>query len=81
MFEETIRRTQQLDGMTVSVPLTTERDLDGYIDKECPATDCGFGFKVHADDWRDIVTDEAVHCAFCGHTADSQKWFTQDQIA
>ena len=80
MFEETIRNLQQLNGMTVSVPPGIEKDAVGFIDRECPATDCKFRFKVHADDWRDIVTDEAVHCAFCGHTADSQKWFTQDQI-
>jgi uncharacterized Zn finger protein (UPF0148 family) len=39
-----------------------------------------FQFKIHEEDWRDKVRDEEVFCAFCGHTADSDKWWTQDQV-
>lgn len=80
MFEEMLRVAGQLDGMKVSVSVGGETDQDGYIDRQCPAADCEFSFKVHADDWRDKVNDEAVHCAFCGHTADSQQWFTHEQV-
>lgn len=80
MFEEMLRVARRLDGMKVSVSVGGETDQDGYIDRQCPATDCEFSFKVHADDWRDKVSDDGVHCAFCGHTADSQQWFTHEQV-
>jgi len=78
MFDETTRVTKKLGetGLQVGIPM----DSDGYLDRECPATECEFEFKVHGDDWRNIVTDELVHCPFCGHVADSGKWFTQDQL-
>ncbi|MCM2296939.1 hypothetical protein [Rhodoferax sp.] len=55
-------------------------DQDDYIDRQCPIADCEFSFKVQVDDWLDKVSDEAVHCAFFGHTADSQQWFTHEQV-
>jgi hypothetical protein len=78
MFDETTRVTKKLGetGMQVGIPM----DSDGYLDRECPAAECEFEFKVHGDDWRNIVTDEHVHCPFCGHVSDSGKWFTQDQL-
>src|ERR1700684_1166545 len=78
MFDETTRATTKLaeTGMQVGIPM----DSDGYLDRECPAAECEFEFKVHGDDWRGIVTDEHVHCPFCGHVADSGKWFTQEQL-
>lgn len=80
MFEEMLKVAHQLDGMRVPVSVGGEIDVDGYIDRQCPAVDCEFSFKVHADDWRDKVRDDAVHCAFCGHTTDSQQWFTHEQV-
>jgi hypothetical protein len=41
---------------------------------------CEFLFKVHEDDWRNIVRDEAVWCPFCGHEAASDSWWTHEQI-
>lgn len=78
MFDETTRVTKKLGetGLQVGIPM----DSDGYLDRECPAPACEFEFKVYGDDWRNIVTDEHVHCPFCGHVADSGKWFTQDQL-
>ena len=79
MFDETIRTLQQLEGrqeISVSIP----SDQDGYFDRECPSSDCLFRFKIHEDDWRDKVRDEEVFCPFCGHTADSDKWWTQEQV-
>ena len=41
---------EQLERMTsISVPV--EADGEGYYDKECPAENCLFGFKVHGEDW------------------------------
>ena len=55
-------------------------DPEGYFDRECPSSECLFQFKVHGDDWRDKVRDEKVFCPFCGHTANSGKWFTPEQV-
>lgn len=79
MFEEVERTLRQFDGadkLSVSIP----SDGDGYFDRECPSEECLFQFKVHEDDWRDKVRNEQVFCPFCGHAADGQKWWTQEQI-
>lgn len=79
MFDELKRELQRLSGTTqISVPL--HADAEGYLDKECPAPECLFQFKVFQEDWRDKVRDEEVFCPFCGHTARSDKWYTQEQV-
>lgn len=80
MFEDLLKSLQQLDGMKVSVPVVVEADADGFVDRQCPATECEFLFKVQEEDWRDIVTDEAVWCPFCGHQAKSDEWWTHEQV-
>ena len=79
MFEELQRELRRLGGRrTISVSLPS--DENGYFDRECPSSECQFAFKIHEDDWRDRVRDEEVFCPFCGHAADSDSWWTQDQI-
>lgn len=79
MFEDTIRALRQLEGQaSVSVPISD--DAEGYFDRECPSEECLFQFKVLSEDWTDKVRDEEVFCPFCGHAADADKWWTQDQI-
>lgn len=80
MFDDLIKTLKSLDGMKVSVPAAVKADKDGYIDRQCPATECEFLFKVHEDDWRNVVRDEAVWCPFCGHEGASDKWWTHEQI-
>ncbi|MHC2633958.1 RNA polymerase subunit RPABC4/transcription elongation factor Spt4 [Bradyrhizobium liaoningense] len=80
MFDDLIRTLKSLDGMKVSVPAAVQADKDGYIDRQCPATECEFLFKVHEDDWRNVVRDEAVWCPFCGHEGASDKWWTHEEI-
>lgn len=80
MFEELIKTLESVDGMSLSVPIAAEPDQDGYIDRQCPATECEFLFKVQEEDWRDIVRDEAVWCPFCGHEGPSDQWWTHEQI-
>lgn len=79
MFDELMRelRRQTPQQIRVSIPSDDER----YLDRECPSADCLFAFKIHQDDWRDKVRDEEVFCPFCGHTADSGEWLTQEQLA
>lgn len=79
MFDELLRAAKQLEnGVSVSAPVV--QDTDGYVDKECPGDDCKFGFKIHADDWRDKVRDEEVFCPFCRQTAHARSWFTTEQV-
>ncbi len=79
MFDELLRELHRLNGLqSISVPMAA--DADGYFDRECPSTGCLFQFKVHEDDWAEKVRDEEVFCPFCGHTANSSKWWTQEQI-
>lgn len=78
MFEETKKFLRKLDDMQgVSVPI--EYDEDGYFDRECPSDECLFQFKILGEDWQAKVRDEEVFCPFCGHSADAQKWWTQQQ--
>lgn len=80
MFDDLIKALENLDGTRVSIPMEVEADEDGYIDRQCPADACEFQFKVHEDDWRDTVSDEAVWCPFCGHEAKSDQWWTHEQV-
>ena len=80
MFEETIRTLKRLDGTTTSIPVQISYDEEGYFDRECPSEECQFQFKVHLEDWKVKVRDEEVFCPFCGHTADSTEWNTQEQL-
>ncbi|PPA04610.1 hypothetical protein C4E44_08120 [Pseudomonas sp. MWU12-2312b] len=79
MFEETIRALKKLGDEKSAVSISA--DDDNYFDRECPALECLAQFKVLMDDWRDKVRDEEVFCPFCGHAADAQKWWTQEQLS
>jgi uncharacterized Zn finger protein (UPF0148 family) len=79
MFDDLIREVSRMKGRQ-AFPVSLPSDEDGYFDRECPSSECQCQFKVHEDDWRDKVRDEEVFCAFCGHAADSDKWWTQEQI-
>ena len=77
MFRDLKRALRQLEG-THSVPVSVEVDDDGFFDRQCHKLDCMFLFKVHVEDWKEKVGDEAV-CPLCGHFADSAEWSTQEQ--
>lgn len=58
-----------------------EIDEDGYYDKECPNPICLSKFKVHADDWVNmIIPNDKCHCPFCGHIAGYDSWWTTEQL-
>ncbi|MGE3703553.1 MAG: hypothetical protein AB7G08_33230 [Hyphomicrobiaceae bacterium] len=79
MFDELIRELERLStNSQISVPLPS--DEEGYLDRECPSQECQFDFKIFEEDWRDKVRDEGVFCPFCGHTAQSDQWHTQEQV-
>jgi len=79
MFENLIRELESL-GETTQVSIPIEPDSEGFYDKECPVNDCCFQFKVHTEDWGNIVRDEEVFCPSCGHSAPADSWFTESQI-
>jgi hypothetical protein len=79
MFEDLTREIRRLEGgVEFRVPI--EADRDGYIDKECPAGNCQFQFKVHGEDWLEKFKDDEVFCPYCGHSAASNAWFTTEQV-
>ena len=79
MFDKLLRELKNLETMTeIRIPLET--DAEGYFDKECPDEQCLFGFKIHADDWRDLVKDEEMFCPSCRHAAPARSWFTREQV-
>lgn len=78
MFEDLIKTLGNLNGRSVSVNI--EADEKGYLDKQCPAENCEFLFKVNDEDWKNIFTDEAVWCPMCRHEAPSKQWFTVEQV-
>jgi hypothetical protein len=78
MFRHLIRELETLSTATsISIPI--EPDERGYIDKECPAKECLYPFKVLAEDWGNLFRDEAVFCPMCGHTARATEWYTTEQ--
>lgn len=78
MFEDLIKTLGNLNGRSVSVNI--EADEKGYLDKQCPAENCEFLFKVNDEDCKNIFTDEAVWCPMCRHEAPSKEWFTVEQV-
>lgn len=80
MFDDLIRELNRLgrSPLTVTVPLLA--DPEGYLDRECPNTECLFEFKVLEEDWAGKVRDEEVFCPRCGTAAAADKWHTQAQV-
>ena len=79
MFEEMIREIRRLGGGQ-QIPVSVPSDAEGYFDRECPSGECLFQFKVHEEDWLNIVRDEEFFCPFCRHNAPSDQWLTQEQL-
>lgn len=79
MFTKLTQELRRLNStFKVSVPMPA--DPEDYTDRQCPSGECMFQFKLHQDDWAQKVRDEKVFCPFCGHSADSDQWWTQQQI-
>lgn len=77
MFKNALKALDDLKNNKVHIPI--EADADGYIDRECPNNECLYQFKIHKDDWKNIVRDEAVYCPMCRKEANSRSWFTKEQ--
>lgn len=78
MFDKTLRTLKSLNGQKFTIDI--EADDDGYIDRECPAENCTFLFKVKSEDWDNLFKDEAVYCPMCRHETTSENWDTTEQV-
>lgn len=78
MFKNTLNLLQQLNGQQLILDI--EQDEDGYIDRECPAENCKFQFKVLQEDWVNLFKDEAIFCPMCRHESTSGQWATSEQV-
>lgn len=79
MFDKTLRLLNRFE-QSYTYEMVVLPDEDGYLDKECPKEECMAKFKVNADDWENRFSHEVVYCPFCGHTADTDKWWTTEQV-
>lgn len=79
MFDELLRELRHRGGRH-EVVVSLSSDEEGFFDRECPSPECQFKFKVHEEDWRDKVRQEEAFCPFCGHAADADHWWTQEQL-
>jgi len=77
MFDKILQELKQIENMKITIPIKS--DADGYLDKECPAGDCLFHFKVYADDWSKKFSNEAVYCPLCGNNAPAESYCTAQQ--
>lgn len=78
MFEDLIKEMERMNDRTVSIAIET--DEKGYLDRQCPAEDCEFIFKVNSEDWSNKFKDESVWCPLCRHEAPAKEWFTIAQV-
>jgi hypothetical protein len=79
VLDDLSRELENLEG-THPVRVALSSDAEGYLQRECPNPGCLARFTVRADDWSTLVADEVVFCPLCRHEADSDRWFTPEQI-
>ena len=79
MFDDLIREIDRL-GTGMEVGVSIPPDEEGYAERECPNPECLARFKVQDEDWATFVQEEAAYCPVCRHEADSESWWTTDQI-
>jgi hypothetical protein len=54
-------------------------DKNGMIDRQCPKSECESLFKIHKEDWLNIVRDEEVFCPFCKNNSEAKSYFPVEQ--
>jgi len=79
MFDDLLRQIGKISEPQL-VPIQLQLDDERYLDRRCPAEECGAAFKVFVDDWRDKVSEPHAWCAICGEAAHPHDFNTPDQI-
>ena len=78
MFDDLLRQLERIPK-SQRVPIRLALDDESYLDRRCPAEECGATFKVLFEDWREKVPDERAWCAICGEVAGPPTFNTPDQ--
>ena len=73
---EDVRHLREL-GSRISVPI--QADEDGFTGRECPNAECEGYFKIVSGTGLE-GNGLSCHCPYCGHTADHDEFWTQEQI-
>tara|TARA_R110002111_G_scaffold174877_2_gene240431 strand:- start:239 stop:1207 length:969 start_codon:yes stop_codon:yes gene_type:complete len=61
----------------ISIPIIP--DKNGMIDRQCPKSECESLFKIHREDWLNIVRDDKVFCPFCKNNSEAKNYLTIEQ--
>jgi uncharacterized Zn finger protein (UPF0148 family) len=78
MFDKLLSQLKELEN-TKSISIPIDADKEGYLDKECPNTECMFQFKVLEEDWGK-VSEQKVFCPMCRHEEKKDSWWTTQQL-
>ena len=70
MFDNLLRELRALERRSITVPI--DSDEKGYIDKECPSTNCEFQFKIKVSVRRRHL--DAGGPAQCAVVTGLQRW-------
>ncbi len=65
------------ESFVINLPI--ELDDDGYLDRQCPWSECGRAFKVMNDDWEAKVSVGCAYCPFCGHESEPSDFSTPER--
>ena len=65
---------------TITLSLPIELDNDGFLDRQCPWSECGRTFKVLDEDWNTKLSPAVAYCPFCGHEAEPSEFNTPEQL-
>ncbi len=79
MFDDLRRQLKKIPESQL-VPIQIQLDDELYLDRRCPAEECGAAFKVLFEDWTEKVPDDEAWCAICGEIDEPQEFNTPDQI-
>jgi hypothetical protein len=70
--------TNNLDRLGTRIGVPIKPDQDGYLGRECPVDECRGYFKITPG--TGIKGPAPCHCPYCGHSAENQTFWTQEQI-
>lgn len=62
----------------IEIPVSFPTDEEGLTGRECPGESCLGYFKIEFG--TGLPGEVPCHCPYCGHTADQNEFFTQDQL-
>ncbi len=78
MLKKLERFQQDVEQISkISIPIIP--DKNGMIDRQCPKSECESLFKIHKEDWLNIVRDEEVFCPFCKNNSEAKSYLTIEQ--